>query len=102
MLGLNWLVEEKNKTSIILTFVLFGCCFTDLFYVVIRVRGDPEKVRPVFHPATYNSVIFVSYFWSKNHHIDPLIVGKAVAVYEGGCYKREQSRLKSTGAQIQS
>ena len=41
-------------------FVLFGtlACLTDLFYVVIRVRGDPEKVRPVFHPAKYNYMIF--------------------------------------------
>ena len=40
-----------------------------------------------------------------NHPIVPdktTIVGKAVAVYKGGCYKRKQSRPKSTGAQIQS
>ena len=49
---------QKTRSVLFSLIVLFGCRLTDLFYVVIRVRGDPEKVRPVFHPAKYNYMIF--------------------------------------------
>ena len=56
--SIHWPLSCCNGIGYTQNIVLFGGCLTDLFYVVIRVRGDPEKVRPVFHPATYNCDIW--------------------------------------------